>query len=296
MHALVETEGNVEGDVEAKEEKFEVELDPAIKQFIEKYDLNDLLHLLHESKLKINHLQALNTESMNEFKDLCQDWRLNTAQKIRFKQAIQSLPPISIQQRGRQKVTMLGEGRVGKTSLLLQMVNNTFTERQTSTFQASYQEIVKNKGNTAVHYAIWDTAGQERFHALAPIYYRDADIIFLVYDITDKTSFDKVKHWVEELHRIVGKNAQPILVIGNKLDLESKRQVDVKEVEEYVKSVDASHIEVSAKTKANFSKIYEWLRENTITSDLRPYDTGGFKLHDKIQVADDESKKKSSCC
>ena len=122
------------------------------------------------------------------------------------------------------KVVLLGEGRVGKTSLLLRYINNSFSEKQTSTFQASYQEKILNIGNNSVSLAIWDTAGQERFHALAPIYYRDSNAAILVFDITDRTSFSKVQHWIEELRKIVGKDI--ILVIAaNKMDLESKRQV-----------------------------------------------------------------------
>lgn len=71
---------------------------------------------------------------------------------------------------------------------------------------------------------IWDTAGQERFHALGPIYYRDANGALLVYDITDRDSFTKVRNWVKELRKIVGKNIV-LVIAGNKSDLEKQRQV-----------------------------------------------------------------------
>ena len=122
------------------------------------------------------------------------------------------------------KTVLLGEGRVGKTSILLRYINNTFSEKQSSTFQASYQEKILNIGNNSVSLAIWDTAGQERFHALAPIYYRDSNAAILVFDITDKTSFQKVQHWVEELRKIVGKDIV-LIIAANKIDLENKRQV-----------------------------------------------------------------------
>ncbi|ETO19566.1 canine-like rab-type small G protein [Reticulomyxa filosa] len=141
------------------------------------------------------------------------------------------------------KVVLLGEGRVGKTSLLLRFVENRFSDRQQSTLQASYLEKTINIGSCSVTLAIWDTAGQvykgkntlrkidflklkkkERFHALAPIYYRDADGAILVFDITDQTSFNKVQNWVEELRKIVGDDIL-VVVASNKQDLESKRQV-----------------------------------------------------------------------
>ena len=73
--------------------------------------------------------------------------------------------------------------------------------------------------DTRVNLSIWDTAGQERFHALGPIYYRDAHGAVLVYDITDEDSFQKVKVWVKELRRMVGADIC-LIIAGNKFDLE----------------------------------------------------------------------------
>ena len=76
-----------------------------------------------------------------------------------------------------------------------------------------------------VNLSIWDTAGQERFHALGPIYYRDANGAVLVYDITDADSFTKVKTWIKELRKMLG-NDISLAIAGNKIDLEKQRQVD----------------------------------------------------------------------
>lgn len=94
--------------------------------------------------------------------------------------------------------------------------------------------------------SLWDTAGQERFHALGPIYYRDADGALLVYDITDEQSFAKVKNWVRELRKIVG-NDIAITIAGNKIDLEKSRHVKEKEALAYAESVGATHYHTSAK-------------------------------------------------
>lgn len=125
----------------------------------------------------------------------------------------------------RFKVVLLGEGRVGKTSILLRYTKGEYTDRQVSTLQASYLDKKVSVGTTTVQLSIWDTAGQERFHALGPIYYRDASGALLVYDITDAESFNKVKNWVKELRKIVG-NEITIVIAGNKIDLEKNRAVD----------------------------------------------------------------------
>jgi Ras-related protein Rab-21 len=125
----------------------------------------------------------------------------------------------------RFKVVLLGEGRVGKTSILLRYTKGEYSDRQVSTLQASYLDKRVTVGTTTVNLSIWDTAGQERFHALGPIYYRDASGALLVYDITDAESFNKVKNWVKELKKIVG-NDIIIVIAGNKIDLEKNRNVD----------------------------------------------------------------------
>ena len=145
------------------------------------------------------------------------------------------------------KIVLLGEGRVGKTCLCLRYVKGSFTDHQESTIQATYLDKRLNVGKRSVKLMIWDTAGQERFHALGPIYYRDAQGALLCYDITDRDSFTKVRHWVKELRRIVGKDIV-LVIAGNKVDMEKNRQVDLNESEEYAKSVGAAHILCSAKT------------------------------------------------
>ena len=109
-----------------------------------------------------------------------------------------------------------------RTYTVIFLRNNTFW------FQASYLDKRVSVGTTNAQLSVWDTAGQERFHALGPIYYRDADGALLVYDITDAESFTKVRKWVKELRKIVGEGIS-IVIAGNKIDLERNRQVNEKE-------------------------------------------------------------------
>lgn len=153
------------------------------------------------------------------------------------------------------KVVLLGEGRVGKTCLCLRYVNNSFASDQESTIQATFLEKRLNVGRQSVQLNIWDTAGQERFHALGPIYYRDSHGALLVYDITDRDSFTKVRHWVKELRKIVGNNIV-LVIAGNKADLEKKRQVDEQEALDYAKSVNAQHYSCSAKSGKGVEQIF----------------------------------------
>ena len=159
------------------------------------------------------------------------------------------------------KVVLLGEGRVGKTSILLRFVENSYIEGRPSTLTASYLNkhvIVDDKRKAQL--SIWDTAGQERFHSLGPIYYRDAKAAILVYDITDESTFDRVKSWTKELRKMVGDNTKIcISIVGNKIDLERQRAVSKDVVKNYAERVGANYFEASAKTGRGVEDVFQEL-------------------------------------
>lgn len=153
------------------------------------------------------------------------------------------------------KIVLLGEGRVGKTSLTLRFIKNTFDDQQASTIQATYLQKDIKIGDRKVTLSVWDTAGQERFHALGPIYYRNADGALLVYDITDHDTFVRAQGWVKELRKVVGNDIK-ITIAGNKCDMVKHRQVEEKEAEEYAQSVGATHLLTSAKANKNVEEAF----------------------------------------
>ena len=94
---------------------------------------------------------------------------------------------------------------------------------------------------------IWDTAGQERFRTLTASYYRGAHGIIIVYDVTDRETFESVRQWMSEIDRFANENVCKVLV-GNKCDLNDRRQVAREEAEELARSFGMPHIETSAKS------------------------------------------------
>lgn len=183
----------------------------------------------------------------------------------------------------RFKVVLLGEGRVGKTSILLRYIKGEYDDRQISTLQASYLENNISVDGTDVKLSVWDTAGQERFHALGPIYYRDADAALLVYDITDGESFTKVRTWVKELRKIVGNNIA-INIAGNKFDLQKNRNVDLAEAEAYAASVNATHWHTSAKKNIGIDECFLELTQKIIKQKAT---SGRGSRKGKLLVEDD---------
>ncbi|KAE9023866.1 hypothetical protein PF011_g3775 [Phytophthora fragariae] len=179
------------------------------------------------------------------------------------------------------KVVLLGEGRVGKTSILLRYIKGEYDERQVSTLQASYLDKRLMVDNRRVALSLWDTAGQERFHALGPIYYRDADGALLVYDITDAESFRKVRTWVRELRRIVGDDIS-ICIAGNKSDLHRNRKVPEDEARRYAESVGAAHFDTSAKLNRGLEDVFVELTRRMLSR------AGGKKKKGSALIADDD--------
>ena len=163
------------------------------------------------------------------------------------------------------KVVLLGEGRVGKTSLVLRFCRDTFVDGQPPTIQASCLERTLRLGDKTVNLVIWDTAGQERFHALGPIYYRDADAALLVYDITDTDSFKRIQVWVRELRKMVGTDIQ-LTIAGNKTDLERQRVVSRQDASEYAESVGAHYAETSAKQNRGLDELFSTMGKRLLAA------------------------------
>eukprot|EP00727_Mastigamoeba_balamuthi_P009207 m51a1_g4909 putative rab gtpase (226) ;mRNA; f:180885-182108 len=131
------------------------------------------------------------------------------------------------------KLVLLGEMSTGKTSVVSRLVKNTFTNKVEATIGASFLVHRMPVEGRVIKLDIWDTAGQERFRGLAPLYFRGARAAVIVYDITNKESFETMKYWVSK----VDKDAV-LALVGNKLDLEAERAVQTKQALDYVRQIE----------------------------------------------------------
>jgi Ras-related protein Rab-22 len=138
------------------------------------------------------------------------------------------------------KVVLLGESGVGKTSIISRFINDTFEEGLVTTTGASYagkDMVFKDYQNQVIRFEIWDTAGQEKYRALAQIFYKDAAIAILVYDITSEESFEEIqKYWYTQLKESASKD----IVIGlaaNKCDLIDDEKVSEEKAREFAKEI-----------------------------------------------------------
>lgn len=153
------------------------------------------------------------------------------------------------------KCALLGKAGIGKTSIILRYMKNQFSYSTNPTIDAVFTAQFINNNDNVVKLDIWDTAGQERFESMVPLYYRNAHIILIVYDITDRETYEKAKKWVDRVKRETYVDSIYVL-IGNKSDISTDRAVETSELESYAREKDIMFFECSAKTGENVQNIF----------------------------------------
>ena len=146
----------------------------------------------------------------------------------------------------KHKIVFLGDVWTGKTSIIKRLCFETFSEEQMTTNIPSNLNLeIEINSKKVIVFDVWDTAGQEKFRSVNKLYYKNASCIFLVYDITNKNSFDSiVSYWVPHVKE---SKCDMFYLVGNKADLFSKAQVKEADVREYAESIQASFYLTSAK-------------------------------------------------
>ncbi|GMI86149.1 hypothetical protein HRI_002284200 [Hibiscus trionum] len=153
------------------------------------------------------------------------------------------------------KLVLLGDMGTGKTSLVLRFVKGQFLDHQEPTIGAAFFTQILSVSEATVKFDIWDTAGQERYHSLAPMYYRGAAAAVVVYDISSLDTFERAKKWVQELQK--QGNPNPVMaLVANKSDLDSKREVQIQDAEEFAQENGMFFMETSAKTAHNVNELF----------------------------------------
>jgi len=153
------------------------------------------------------------------------------------------------------KLVLLGEANVGKTSLVYRFIEDKFRENYKSTLGVNLlkKDIEHNKYGS-VSAQIWDLGGQESFKSLRRLYLEGANGALLVYDMTNKKTYEKLDEWVQSFRE--ARNDAPIILIGNKSDLESQIKITESEARNYANSNNMGLIITSAKTGRNVEEAF----------------------------------------
>lgn len=156
------------------------------------------------------------------------------------------------------KIVIIGEASVGKTSLMSKFVSNTFNDQMQPTIGCDIQNKSMVVEGKKVDVRLWDTAGCERFQTMLPLYYRGCHGAILVYDVTRRETFNKLRDWLAELENNLTNDNAIIMIIGNKID-KTGRKVSTEEGNNYAKQRSALFIETSAKTSEGVAIAFEEL-------------------------------------
>lgn len=155
------------------------------------------------------------------------------------------------------KILLVGDTGVGKSSLLLRFASDTFDAQPT--IGVDFKSKLMTLRDKRLKLTIWDTAGQEKFRTLTSTYYRAAEGIILVYDVTRRETFANLSTWLEEVQLYSTKPDCIKMVVGNKVDMENENIIQKKEGMEFANEHGCLFIECSAKTNHNVEQCFEEL-------------------------------------
>ena len=179
------------------------------------------------------------------------------------------------------KVLLLGDSTVGKTCFLLRYCDKTFQEAHLSTIGLDYRlKTMTLQNGKNIKLQIWDTAGQDRFRAITKNYYKGANGIILIYDITNLQSYENVKNWIAQIREQANPNVV-IYLAGNKIDVvEELRMVKTEDGQKIADEFNLPFYETSAKSGINVNKIFDDLVEKV------------DEIYSKLEVPKSEAKNK----
>ena len=156
------------------------------------------------------------------------------------------------------KIVLVGDAGAGKTCIISRFVNERFEKTQMSTACPSFcnKSVSYPKYNRTINIDIWDTAGQEMYRSISKLFYKAASIGILVYDISNKKSFESIKeYWYKELKENTD-NDVIFFLVGNKVDLFESEQVTEQEAKEFANSIHAGFFLTSAKSNIRINELF----------------------------------------
>ena len=187
------------------------------------------------------------------------------------------------------KVLLLGDSDVGKSSLILRYTDETFNSKLVNSIGVDFKMKKREIDGNIIKVQIWDTAGHERFRSITYSYYRGANSIIIVFDLSDKKSFISITEWLKQIEKHAKENVFKFLV-GNKSDLENERQITYEEAKQYAEEHDLPYIETSAKNGININELFD----SSIKTFLN--NCSGFRGEKNIKLNQNSNNESRGCC
>ena len=195
------------------------------------------------------------------------------------------------------KILLIGDLGVGKSCVILRYIEGDFPGNIMSSIGVDFKLKQIELDDRLIKMQIWDTAGHEKFRTITTSYYKSAHAIIILYDITEKASFDHIKNWMIEIDKF-GKQGVLKVIVGNKTDLEEKRAVNKETAEHFAEKYGVKLWEVSAKDNSNIDEMFLDTIKSLLEKNLKiGNDIIGSSLSNNIVInKDKKNKKKKNCC
>ncbi|KAH0793911.1 ras-related protein Rab-11A [Histomonas meleagridis] len=197
------------------------------------------------------------------------------------------------------KIILVGDSGVGKTNLLSQFARNLFNQNSKTTIGVEFATKTLEINGKIIKAQIWDTAGQERYRAITSSYYKGAQGAMILYDITSSISFESIPKWLSELRNNADEHI-PVMIIGNKCDLDESRSVKQQEAIQFAEQEKLLFIETSAAEATNVQEAFQQLLESIIDFNTKLTKGKGSPPKRGVSIRGDdkeaETEKKKGCC
>ena len=195
------------------------------------------------------------------------------------------------------QLLIIGNSNVGKTSIITRFTNGTFSQNYLATVGVDNYTKIETIDNKNVQIKLWDTAGQEKYKSLTKSFFRGAEGVILVYDITNLESFTDLKLWINSIKENLGeeKESIPSIIVGNKIDL-GEREISLEEANKFCKDNNYEYFETSAKTGENIDKSFRALVKKILAAKSDDDDDGDKQQEGNIKINSKDQKPKEGGC
>ena len=201
------------------------------------------------------------------------------------------------------KIIIIGNSNVGKTSLIHRFIDNKYNEKHLATLGCNFHMKTISINEKIIKIQIWDTAGMEKYQSITKSYYRGAQACLIVFDITNRESFDSIGNWIENFNNFSNPNIEKIIIlIGNKCDLGIDRKINFEEAENFSRVNNLFYYETSAKEDININEVFHFLGNELLKINFQNkkniinHESQGNNLDNYTKVIFPDIKIKKGCC
>ena len=201
------------------------------------------------------------------------------------------------------KILLIGDSYVGKTSLLLQYIERECPENHMATIGVEFRDKIIQIDNKKVKLQVWDTSGQERYRSITKNFYRNADGVMFVCDVTKEKTFDNIKNWLIDSEQNANNSNFKKILVGNKIDLKEERAIDTEQLQNFANKKEMNFYETSAKDGTNvdhiFTELAKLILEDKSDQQIKEefsHKNRSLSVYSKESEESNNPKKKKGCC